>query len=103
MDQAPGPIIANVPPNDRQHEWTSRYHSHPRGQSRARRLRPVLPTKGVHSPAKMNNPSTAPVISGIIRPAAGSLELRYRVMEQCNPCDQPLNEKPEPRPAIREC
>jgi hypothetical protein len=70
MDQAPGPIIAEVPlrtANARHIQIlvppaTTIQSSTPATSA---------PAKGVPSPAKMNNPKIAPNISGITRPAVG--------------------------------
>lgn len=70
IDQAPGPIIANVPPN------AASISDIQISLSPARTIQSSMaatsaPTKGVHRPAKMNKPKTDPVISGIIKPGAG--------------------------------
>jgi hypothetical protein len=69
MDQAPGPIIANVPPNAA--SMSDVQMSPPPAIIQSSTTATSAPTMGVHNPARMNSPRTAPVISGIVRPAFG--------------------------------
>src|SRR5579872_902944 len=69
-DHAPGPIIANVAPKvasvsdiQRLAAPVTTIHNSTAATS--------APVTGVHNPTRMNKPRTAPVISGIIRPAVG--------------------------------
>src|SRR5579864_2187390 len=70
-DQAPGPIIAKVPPK------TARVRDiqifvPPTITIQNSTPATSAPAKGVPKPAKMNSPKIAPVISGITRPAVGA-------------------------------
>jgi hypothetical protein len=70
IDQAPGPIIANVPPKTA--SMTEIQISLPPVKTiQSSTAATSAPAIGVQSPTTTNNPRTAPIISGIIRPATG--------------------------------
>jgi hypothetical protein len=75
IDQAPGPIIANVPPS------AAKMVAKDSSAAPVRAIHTCTtatsaPTAGVHNPARINNPKTLPINSGTDRPAAGTLASR---------------------------
>ena len=81
IDQAPGPIIANVPPKTA--SVSDIQILAPPATTIHNSTAPTsAPATGVHNPAKMNSPRIAPVISGIIRTGLRGFQLDYTVMQQ---------------------
>ena len=71
IDQAPGPIIANVPPR------TARIIDTDSSPAPVKAIHTCTtatsaPTAGVHKPARIKNPRTLPVNSGTIGPTAAT-------------------------------
>jgi hypothetical protein len=70
IDQAPGPIIASVPP--RTANTTDNSLPAPASAIHPSMITISAPASGVHKPTKINNPSTAPVICGTMGPPTGT-------------------------------
>ena len=95
MDQAPGPIIANVPPK------TISMSDLQVSLSPAKTIQNSMgttsvPTTGVQSPARMNSPRTAPVISGIIKPALGASSCTMPLWRRAIPVKSRWMRRPAP-------
>jgi hypothetical protein len=71
MDQAPGPIIANVPPRAARiisiDSWPT-----PAKAIDTCKTATSAPTAGVHNPARINNPKTLPINPGTIGSTGGT-------------------------------
>ena len=95
MDQAPGPISASVPPK------TLSVSDIQMSLPPAKRIQNSMgttnaPAKGVHSPAKMNSPRTAPVVSGIVRPALGASSCTMPLWRRAIPVKSRWTRRPAP-------